>query len=100
MGTCFDILTKPLPIKQQHINSNRSKVIMGTHRQMHLMDEFDFDKTGALGSSKVGFKGDATFNSDGLGHEIHMDEPSQVVLHKEMLNSSAMETRDVKFNMD
>jgi hypothetical protein len=33
-----------------------------------------------------------TLNSDGLGQEIHMDEPSQNVLHKEMLNSSAMQT--------
>ena len=54
-----------------------------------------------MGSSKVGFKGEmATLNSDGLGHEIHMDEPSQIVLHKEMLNSSTMDTRDVKFNID
>ena len=41
-----------------------------------------------------------TLNSDGLGQEIHMDEPSQNVLHKEMLNSSAMQTQDVKFNLD
>jgi hypothetical protein len=55
-----------------------------------------------MASSKVGFKADMgnTLMSDGLGHEIHMDEPSQVVLHKEMLNSSAMQTQDVKFNLD
>lgn len=101
MGTCFDILTKPLPIKQQHINSHRSRVIMGSHKQARH-EELDFDRSMPMGSSKVGFRGEmtATLVSDGLGVEIAMDEPSQVVLHKEMLNSSAMETRDVKFSLD
>jgi hypothetical protein len=42
MGTCFDILTKPLPINQQHVNSHRSKVIMGYHKQLHAVEDFDF----------------------------------------------------------
>jgi hypothetical protein len=41
-----------------------------------------------------------TLSDAGLGMEIPIDDPSQVVLHKEMLNSSAMATRDVKFSTD
>jgi len=33
MGTCFDILTKPIPLQQKHIDAFRTKVIMGTHKK-------------------------------------------------------------------
>jgi len=31
LGTCFDILTKPIPIMQKDVDYYRQKVIMGTH---------------------------------------------------------------------
>ena len=77
MGTCFDILVKPLPIKQQHINSHRSRVIMGTHKKAHFVQELDdFERT--QGGGRVGFKGEmtGTLSDAGLGMEIPIDDPS------------------------
>lgn len=33
LGTCYDVLTKPIPLGQRHIDSYRHKVIMGAHRK-------------------------------------------------------------------
>ena len=38
--------------------------------------------------------------NDDLNLEIPIDDPSQVVLHKEMLQSSASELKDVAFGSD
>ena len=38
--------------------------------------------------------------NDDLNLEIPIDDPSQVVLHKEMLQSSASELKDVVFGSD
>lgn len=35
MGTCFDILTKPIPLQQKHVNSFRGKVVHGQHKKQH-----------------------------------------------------------------
>lgn len=35
MGTCFDILTKPIPLMQKHIDVYRHKVTMGAHNKVH-----------------------------------------------------------------
>lgn len=34
MGACFDILTKPIPLLQRHVDVYRHKVIMGAHNKM------------------------------------------------------------------
>ena len=34
MGSCFDILTKPVPLMQRHIDVYRHKVIMGAHNKV------------------------------------------------------------------
>jgi hypothetical protein len=33
IGTCFDILTKPVPLMQKHIDVYRHKVTMGAHNK-------------------------------------------------------------------
>jgi hypothetical protein len=35
IGTCFDILTKPIPLLQRHIDIFRHKVTMGAHNKSH-----------------------------------------------------------------
>ena len=63
MGTCFDILTKPLPLMQRHVDAQRHKVVMGNHLKASMKGELDdFERT-AL-SSKVGFARSST----GYGH--------------------------------
>jgi hypothetical protein len=34
MGTCFDILTKPIPLQQRHVDCFRTKVVLGSHRKV------------------------------------------------------------------
>ena len=39
VGTCFDVLTKPIPLAQRHVDTFRHKVIMGAHKkQNHSKD--------------------------------------------------------------
>lgn len=33
IGTCFDVLNKPMPLMQRHVDIYRHKVIMGMHRR-------------------------------------------------------------------
>jgi len=89
MGTCFDILTKPIPLMQRHIDAQRHKVIMGTHLKASKGDllEYGFERTGM--SSKVGFQQSGYGGgSTELNLEIPIDDPNQIVLHKEMLHGS------------
>ena len=75
IGTCYDILTKPIPLSQRHIDSYRHKVIMGAHKKANIVKEYDDAQDSIMGGS----------NADELHLEIPIDDPSQVVLHKEML---------------
>ena len=43
VGTCYDVLTKPMPLMQRHIDIYRHKVIMGIHNRLRK------DKMGELG---------------------------------------------------
>jgi len=89
MGTCFDILTKPVPLSQRHVDVYRNKVIMGAHtKDVHIKENHERD--GSM------------LESVDLDHdqEIPIDDPSQVVLHKEMLLSSASDRRDIHFSSD
>ena len=59
MGTCFDILTKPIPLSQRHVDVYRNKVIMGAHVKDH-------------GSALSKYEGDAEpkdFESVDLDHD-------------------------------
>lgn len=87
MGACFDILTKPVPLLQRHVDVYRHKVIMGAHnkpsskakksQQQQLLDATLNDRT--LSSlNETGAEMDFQL-------EIPIDDPSQVILHKEML---------------
>lgn len=34
IGTCYDVLTKPMPLMQRHVDIFRHKVIMGVHNRL------------------------------------------------------------------
>ena len=78
IGTSYDVLTKPVPLGQRHVDTYRHKVIMGAHRKAHFNKDMDVD----------------------LHLEIPIDDPSQAVLHKEMLLSSAAMTRELRLSED
>jgi len=45
MGTCFDILTKPVPLMQRHVDVFRHKVIMGAHKRFAQKKKTNFENT-------------------------------------------------------
>jgi len=85
IGTCYDILTKPIPLMQRHVDIYRHKVIMGIHNKQRKTDVLETDK---LGNS---FEEEVEINL-----EIPIDDPNQVVLHKEMFLEMTSENRDAK----
>ena len=84
IGTCFDILTKPVPLMQRHIDIFRHKVTMGA------LNKF------------VGKKHDSvdSLNDMDYQNEIPIDDPSQEALHKEMLMSFTSQKRDILLSTD
>ena len=75
LGTCYDILTKPVPLSQRHIDTYRHKVIMGAHRKALVSKDVDNVDDSLM---------DSQLDVD-LHLEIPIDDPSETVLHKEML---------------
>ena len=86
IGTSFDVLTKPVPLSQRHIDTYRHKVIMGAHRKALVTKDH-------LEESLM----DSAMDVD-LHLEIPIDDPNQVVLHKEMLLGSAAATRELRLS--
>lgn len=41
LGTCYDILTKPVPLMQRHVDIYRHKVIMGIHNKPRKLEYGD-----------------------------------------------------------
>ena len=89
IGTCYDILTKPIPLMQRHVDIYRHKVIMGIHNKQRKL-EYGEDKQG-LTAQGTSFEDEVEINL-----EIPIDDPNQVVLHKEMFLEMVSENRDLK----
>ena len=48
IGTCYDVLTKPMPLMQRHVDIFRHKVIMGVHNKLRRDkngDPVDFERS-------------------------------------------------------
>ena len=43
LGTSYDVLTKPVPLGQRHIDTYRHKVIMGAHRKAMVTKDIDVE---------------------------------------------------------
>lgn len=89
LGTCYDVLTKPIPLSQRHIDTYRHKVIMGAHKKAQIVVK-DID---GLEDSLM----DSGMDVD-LHLEIPIDDPNQVILHKEMLYDSAAQAREIRLS--
>ena len=88
---------------QRHVDIHRHKVIMGVHNKPRR------DKNGEavdhLASANASFNEERA--SDNLSamdleinQEIPIDDPSQVVLHKEMFSDITAANKDVRFSHD
>jgi hypothetical protein len=71
---------------QRHIDIFRHKVIMGMHNKSRGKTLLDGDDTLAISSVEDDLD---------LMHEIAIDDPNQVVLHKEMFLEMTSENRDL-----
>ena len=70
IGTCYDILQRPLPLSQKDIEAFRNHVLMGT---VHKLVE-----------TAPNLINQSIENVFAVSAEIPMDEPNQIALHKEM----------------
>jgi len=94
VGTCFDILNKPMPLMQRHVDIYRHKVIMGIHNKQRV------DKTGKRTTESDLESANLSSMDIEINEEIPIDNPSQVVLHKEMFADITGEDRDLRLNQD
>lgn len=86
MGTCFDILTKPVPLLQKHVDIFRHKVVMGAHNKSNLKK---LDASQSSLNEVIDYE-----------YEIPMDDLSQVALHKEMLQSIISPKKDLQMSAE
>lgn len=79
---------------QRHVDIYRHKVIMGIHNKLRKNDMNENEKMGNTGHG-TSFEEEVEINL-----EIPIDDPNQVVLHKEMFLESTSENRDLKLRED
>ena len=91
IGTCYDILTKPIPLLQRHVDIYRHKAIMGIHNKIRKDNLVDAEKMGNSTLHGTSFEEEIEINL-----QIPIDKPNQVVLHKEMFLEMTSENRDLK----
>lgn len=89
MGTCFDILTKPVPLMQKHVDVFRHKVTMGAHNKSQIKKISDSNASQSSLNEMIDYQ-----------YEIPIDDPSQVALHKEMLQSITASKRDLQLSCE
>jgi hypothetical protein len=88
IGTCYDVLTKPMPLLQKHIDVFRHKVIVGSHIKQRMDKLGDtLEETANLVASEPRF-------------DNVEEDPTQVVLHKEMFADITGLNRDIRFSQD
>jgi hypothetical protein len=64
IGTCYDVLTKPMPLMQRHIDIYRHKVIMGIHTRLRKDKMGDMGLDLDLGGTQRTGRGDETGGED------------------------------------
>jgi hypothetical protein len=89
LGTCFDILTKPVPIMQKHVDIFRHKVVMGAHNKSNLKKLVDSNASQSSLNEVIDYE-----------YEIPMDDLSQVALHKEMLQAITSSKKDLQLSAE
>ena len=69
LGTCYDILQRPIPLSQKDVEVFRTNILMGSY------DKLLESNPAAMATTQELYGGSA---------EIPMDEPNQIALHKEL----------------
>jgi len=98
IGTCYDVLTKPMPLMQRHVDIFRHKVIMGVHNRLRR-DKHGDPVESAMSERHVEDASAASFSAMDhleINEEIPIDDPSQVVLHKEMFIDIRSPSRELR----
>jgi hypothetical protein len=88
MGTCFDILTKPIPLQQKHVDAYRSKVVMGSHKKTVSKQQEPKGISKGLNLSVLTHDSidlDASVEEEMPSIETPKFEVNQTTLHKEMM---------------
>jgi hypothetical protein len=84
---------------QRHVDIYRHKVIMGIHNKQRRDkngDPLPIDENMEADENAT----DISAMDLAINQEIPIDDPTQVVLHKEMLIDVTNPARDVRFNQD
>lgn len=78
IGTCFDVLTKPMPLMQRHVDIYRHKVIMGVHNKQRKDKNGDVIPLPPNDSFIEGTDATADLSAMDLeiNQEIPIDDPS------------------------
>jgi len=101
VGTCYDLLHKPYPIYQRHVDMLRHRVIMGSHKGNDEEKEGGNKKENT--AKKMTMSGmQKTGGEEGveLNDEIPIDDPNFVARHKEMFLECNSVCRGVYFKED
>ena len=99
IGTCYDVLNKPMPLMQRHVDIYRHKVIMGVHNKLRRDKHGDMVDTDRI-DDDIASIGVSSMNDLEMNQEIPIDDPSQVVLHKEMFSEVTKETNQIILGTD
>jgi hypothetical protein len=90
-----------MPLMQRHVDIYRHKVIMGIHNKMRKDKNGEAVMPMASNDTFVDLPDDQITAMDlEINQEIPIDDPTQVVLHKEMFIDITDSARDVRFNQD
>jgi hypothetical protein len=104
IGTCFDVLTKPMPLMQRHVDIYRHKVIMGMHNRVRRDKNGDLKNSPRIQVDGTGSEENHSTMLSGneleINHEIPIDDPTQVVLHKEMFIDITRDNQQLRFSQD
>jgi hypothetical protein len=86
-----------MPLMQRHVDIYRHKVIMGVHNKQRKDKNGDVVPIAANEYFQEGRDETDAMDLE-INQEIPIDDPTQVVLHKEMFIDITSQMRDVRFN--
>ena len=105
LGTCYDLLIRPKPILQNHVNIFRRRVIEGKYRkedlvQIKQLEPFKYRTSGMSSIVRTSYnpQSDVSIGEDPV-MELPIENASQVVMHKELFQELSSPSRLVSINV-
>ena len=77
LGTCYDLLHKPYPIYQRHVDMFRHKVIMGTYKG--TVSDAVLTDTMKDGKKTIGKNASANLQQSTVEEGVELNEESKIV---------------------